>query len=247
MKDNHEILTLIIEDDPLNSTMLRDLLRDHFPNIRVAGIAASIAEAKPLLKCLDIDLLFLDIELPDGKGFDLLSTLPEVNFEVIVTTSYSSYALDAIQYSALDYIMKPVSTADLSKAIERYTWKLMHHQTGNSRISNPWSLFHRLPLPTSEGIVFVNTDEIVHAEADGVYTVFKLKQGKNIMVSRPLCDFEERLISRNFFRIHNSHIINLAEVAKFVRGEGSHVVMTNNSSVPVSRSRKEEFLNLIGC
>ena len=244
--DKHEILALIVEDDSLSAAMLQDLLVDHFPDIRVAGIAASLHDARTLLKCLNIDLLFLDIELPDGKGFDLLSAMPEVHFEVIVTTSHNSYALEAIRHSALDYVLKPVSVEGLSKAMERFTRKFPQSHTGSMQVSGSKSLFHRLPLPASEGIVFINTDEIVHAEAEGSYTVFYMPDGRKIMVSKPLCDFEERLVRRNFFRVHNSHIINLGQVAKYIRGEGGHVIMTNNASVPVSRSRKEEFLRLVG-
>jgi two-component system LytT family response regulator len=243
---NHEILALIVEDDPLNSAMLSDLLNDHFPSVRIAGVGTSISEAKPLLKCLEFDLLFLDIELPDGNGFNLLASLPVVNFGVIVTTSFSKYAIDAIHCSALDYLIKPISLKNLSNAMERFFQKQEFNHAGNHHSDKVHSLFHRLPLPTSDGIVFVKTDEIVHAEADGVYTLFYLQTGKKIMVSRPLCEFEDRLISRNFFRIHNSHIINLDAVSLYVRGEGGHVVMINNSSVPVSRSRKDEFLRLVG-
>lgn len=245
MEDRHEILALIIEDDEFNSALLADLLHDHFPSIRVAGTAASIAEARPLLKCLKIDLLFLDMELPDGKGFDLLAAMPEVKFEVIVTTSHSTYALDAIRHSALDYIMKPVGVESLSIALERFTRKFIQSRAV-SLLSDTWTLIHKLPLPATDGLVFVNTDDIIHAEAGGSYTTFFLHPDRKIMVSKPLHDFEDRLISRNFFRIHNSHIINLAEISKYVRGEGGHVVMSNNSQVPVSRSRKEEFLKLIG-
>ena len=246
MDIHREIIALIVEDDTFNSTLLKDLLNDHFPHIRVAGIAASIGEARPLFKCLNIDLLFLDVELPDGKGFDLLSSIPDVNFEVIVATSYSTYALDAIRHSALDYLIKPVSLEDLSKAMERFTRKFTQNQTGSTSHSNDWSLFHRLPLPTTEGIVFINTDDVIHAEAEGSYTVFYLPNERKIMVSKPLCDFEERLVRRNFFRIHNSHLINLGQVAKYIRGEAGHVLMSNNASIPVSLSRKEEFLRLVG-
>jgi two-component system LytT family response regulator len=242
----HEILALIIEDDPLNSSMLKDLLLDHFPDVRVAGIAASLQEARPFIKCIRIDLLFLDIELPDGKGFDLLAGLPEVTFEVIVTTSHSNYALDAIRHSALDYIIKPVKLEGLSTAMERLYRKYARAHAATRHEVTPGSLFHRLPLPSADGIVFVNTDEIVHAGADGSYTVFSLLNGRKIIVSKPLHDFEDRLLPRNFFRIHNSHIINLSQVSKYVRGEGGHVVMNDQSSVPVSRSRKEEFLKVIG-
>jgi two-component system LytT family response regulator len=241
------ILALIVEDDSFNSNLLKDLLQDHFPQVRVAGIAASVAEASTLIRCLEFDLIFLDIELPDGNGFDLLADLPEVKFGVIVTTSFSKYAIDAIHFSALDYLMKPVNIHDLTQAMGRFFRKFedsrqvpQHHGPGVH------SQFHRLPLPTAKGFIFVSMDEIIHVSADGSYTGFTLQNGRKIIVSRPLHEFEDRLLARNFFRVHHSHIINLAQVATYFRGEGGHVVMSDNSSVPVSRNRKEEFLRTIG-
>jgi two-component system, LytTR family, response regulator len=246
MEIQREFLALIVEDDPLNASILQDLLKDHLPEIRVAGIATSLQEARPLLKCLNIDLLFLDIELPDGNGFDLLSAMPEVHFEVIITTAYSNYMLDAIRHSALDFLIKPVTPAELGNALARFikkfeSWKSLLQEEARP---NPRCL--KLPLPTFEGFVFVNFEDIVHAEADRSYSVFSLINHTNIMVSKPLGDFEERLLSRNFIRVHNSHIINLGQVSEYVRGEGGYVVMTDQAIVPVSRSRKEDFLKAIG-
>jgi two-component system LytT family response regulator len=246
MEDRHEILALIIEDDPLNSNMLKDLLNDHFPNIRIAGIAESIHEARTLLKCLTIDLLFLDIELPDGKGFDLLSAMPEVHFEVIVTTSHGDYALDAIRHSALDFLIKPVTHAELSNALARFMKKFESWKPSKKEEPHQHPQNRKLPLPTLEGFVFVNFEDIVHAEADRSYSLFSLIDRTKIMVSKPLGDFEERLLNRNFIRVHKSHIINLGLVSKYVRGEGGHVIMTNGATVPVSHSRKDEFLRAIG-
>jgi len=246
MDHQREFLALIIEDDPLNSSMLQDLLTDHFPNIRVAGIATSLQEASPLLKCLNIDLLFLDIELPDGKGFDLLSAMPEVHFEVIVTTSHSNYALDAIRHSALDFLIKPLSLADLGNAVARFVKKAGSLKPSQQEDAHLNSQCRKLPLPTLEGFVFVDFENIVHAEADRSYSVFSLINHSKIMVSKPLGDFEERLLNHNFIRIHNSHIINLGQVSQYVRGEGGHVIMANSETVPVSRSRKDDFLKAIG-
>ena len=246
MDNQREFLALIIEDDPLNGSMLQDLLKDHFPNIRVAGIATSLLEAKTLLKCLKIDLLFLDIELPDGKGFDLLSAMPEVHFEVIVTTSHSNYAIEAIRHSALDFIIKPVTHTDLGNALARFVKKFGSWKPSKQDNAPSDHECRKLPLPTLEGFVFVNFEEIVHAEADRSYSVFSLINHAKIMVSKPLADFEERLLNRNFIRIHNSHIINLGQVSQYVRGEGGHVIMANGVTVPVSRSRKDEFLRAIG-
>jgi two-component system, LytTR family, response regulator len=246
MEIQREFLALIIEDDPLNSSMLQDTLSDHFPNIRVAGNATSLNEARTLLKCLNIDLLFLDIELPDGKGFDLLSEMPEVHFEVIVTTSHSNYALEAIRHSALDFLIKPVTLADLSNALSRFIKKVESLRPLKQEETHLNPQCRKLPLPTLEGFVFVNFADIVHAEADRSYSVFSLINNGKIMVSKPLGDFEERLLNHNFIRVHNSHIINLGQVSQYVRGEGGHVIMTNGLTVPVSRSRKDDFLKAIG-
>jgi two-component system, LytTR family, response regulator len=246
MDHQREFLALIIEDEPLNSLMLQDLLSDHFPNFRVAGVATSLSEARPLLKCLKIDLLFLDIELPDGKGFDLLSEMPEVHFEVIITTAHSNYALDAIRHSALDFLIKPITLDDLGNALARFMKKTGLLNPSKQEEAHPNTECRKLPLPTLEGFVFVDFENIVHAEADRSYSVFSLINKAKIMVSKPLGDFEERLLNRNFIRIHNSHIINLAQVSQYVRGEGGHVIMANSETVPVSRSRKDDFLKAIG-
>ena len=246
--DKHEdINAFITEDDPLFSAMLLDLLADNFPFVHIMGTASSIAEAKQFLAHNAIDLMFLDIELPDGKGFDLLTSMSEVNFEVIITTSQSIYAMDAIRHSALDYLMKPVSLAELERTITKFRKKyLVVRAEKNASPIVSKATFQKLPLPTAEGFVFVDVNEIICLEADRAYAVFTLKDGKKHMVSKPLGDFEERLYKHAFFRVHNSHIINLHEVKKYVRGEGGHVVMSNDAVVPVSRSRKDDFLNVIG-
>ena len=242
----HEFLALIVEDDNLSSMKLEYLLTNHFPDIRVAGIAPSLQEARTLLKCITIDLLFLDIELPDGNGFDLLSVMPEVHFEVIVTTAFSKYAVDAIRHSALDFLIKPVTRDDLEHALSRFMNKFESTKPSIQYEAHPYPWCRKLPLPTMEGFVFVNFEDIVHAEADRSYSVFSVINRARVMVSKPLGDFEERLINRNFIRVHKSHIINLDHVSAYVRGDGGYVVMTDQVTVPVSRQRKDEFLKAIG-
>ena len=247
MDKPEDISAFITEDDPLFSAMLHDLLVDNFPFVHINGSASSIAEAKGFLDHNSIDLMFLDIELPDGKGFDLLTSITEVNFEVIITTSQSIYAMDAIRHSALDYLMKPISLAELDRTLSKFRKKFLAAKAAkNVNSVSSKTTFHKLPLPTSEGFVFVDMNEIICLEADRAYAVFSLKDNKKLMVSKPLGDFEERLYKHAFFRVHNSHIINLHEVKKYVRGEGGHVVMSNDAVVPVSRSRKDDFLNVIG-
>jgi two-component system LytT family response regulator len=237
---------LIVEDDPFFSELLKDLLSFHFPYIHAGFIAGSILEARNFLLKNRIDLMFLDIELPDGKGFELLSSLEEVNFEVIVTTSHSSYAIDAVRHSALDYLLKPVAYPEMEAAMAKFMKRFEAGAPDKRKMPEVMPVFRKLALPTSDGFVFVNIDEIIHAEADRAYAVFSMKGGNKIMVSKSLGEFETRLLKHNFFRVHKSHIINLHEVTKYVRGEGGYVVMSNDKTVPVSRIRKDDFLKIIG-
>jgi two-component system LytT family response regulator len=229
----HEFLALIVEDDTLSGLQLKDLLEDHFPDIRIISIASSLYEARALLKHTPIDLLFLDIELPDGNGFDLLSIMPEVHFEVIVTTAFSNYAVDAIRHSALDFLIKPVTKEDLDHALTKFKLKFESWKPLKPDEAHVNSRCRKLPLPTLEGFVFVNFEDIVHAEADRSYSVFSVINRAKIMVSKPLGDFEERLINRNFIRVHISHIINLDHVSEYIRGEGGYIVMIDQETVGV--------------
>jgi two-component system LytT family response regulator len=246
MNNQREFLALIVEGDSLSGLKLKELLADHFPDIRVAGIATSLEEARTLLKCLTIDLLFLDVELPDGNSFDLITVIPEVHFEVIVTTAFSKYALDAIRHSALDFLIKPVTREKLDHALARFMKKFESYTPTTLDGVHPNPKWHKLPLPTQEGFVFVNFEDIVHAEADRSYCIFSVINHPKIIVSKPLGYFEDRLVNRNFIRVHSSHIINLEQVSEYVRGEGGHVVMTDQEIVPISRQRKDDFLKAIG-
>lgn len=236
---------LIVEDDPFFSELLTDMLALHFPYIHVGAVAGSLADARNFLKKNRIDLLFLDIELPDGKGFELLTAMDEVEFEVIVTTSHSSYAIDAVRHSALDYLLKPVAFPEMEAALLKFMKKFQAGSPEFQKMTEEKPVFKKLPLPTSDGFVFVNIDEIIHAESDRAYSVFTMKGGSKIMVSKPLGAFETRLLKHNFFRVHKSHLINLHEVVRYVRGEGGYVVLSNDEIVPVSRIRKDDFLKII--
>jgi two-component system LytT family response regulator len=245
MTIHREFSALIVEDDKVSSSLLNYLLADHFPQIRVTGVARSLQEARALIQSPAIDLLFLDIELPDGNGFDLLSKMPELQFEVIVTTSYRKYMLDAIRHSALDFIIKPVTLAELGNALARFMKKCEPFKPRINLEPSHSSRCRKLPLPTQEGYVFINFGDIVHAEASGAYSVFHIIERNEILVSKPLGNFEERLLNHDFMRVHKSHIINLGQIVKYVRGEGGYVVMTNEKTIPVSRQKKDEFLNAI--
>jgi two-component system LytT family response regulator len=246
MNQSTLVNAFITEDDPFFSAMLKDLLSENFPFVRICGESDSISGTRSFLQANKIDLLFLDVELSDGIGFDLISSMDSLGFEVIITTSHSGYMLDAIRHSALDYLLKPLALTDMKATMAKFSRKFFARIPEKAIEPMLKPVFQKIPLHTSDGFVFVNIDDIVQAEADRVYAVFSVKDGTKILVSKPLGDFEDRLLKNDFFRVHNSHIINLNEIKKYVRGDGGHVVMSNDAIVPVARSRKEDFLKVIG-
>ncbi|HYV93791.1 MAG TPA: LytTR family DNA-binding domain-containing protein [Chitinophagales bacterium] len=237
--------TIIIEDDPLALQLLKDHLHDHFSDYKVIAEFNLVKEAIRSIGSLSIDLLFLDMELPDGKGFDLLEKFPVIGFEVIITSGYESYMLQAIRHSALDYLIKPVRENELRNALTKFEQKISSLKKSRTKPS-PLPLISKLPLPTSEGLVFVNVSDIIRLESGGPYTTFMMKGGTKYMTSKTLGVYEEQLAGHSFFRVHHSHLINLDHISRYVKGEGGYVIMSDNSSVDVSRRKKEEFMNAIG-
>lgn len=232
--------TVIVEDDAFAREMLSDLLAEHSDKFIVTAFFDSVKSAVKSLPGLAPDLVFLDMELTDGKGFDVLEKLVKINFEVIVTTMHDSYMMQAIKHSALDYLLKPVSKTQLKEAIKRFEIK----SEGSKPNHKPVHI-NKIILPMNEGLTLLNISEIVRLESDGSYTTFHTIDGKKYLTSRTLSTYEEQLIPQSFFRVHHSHLINMNHISKYVKGEGGHVVMTDNSTVDVSRRRKEDFLTAL--
>ena len=203
-----------------------------------------MSEAVDVLTVQQPDLVFLDMELPDGKGFDVLNRLPHINFEVIVTTMHDEYMLNAIRHSALDYLMKPVNKSELAAALEKFERRVAelkkdHRQTTPQRLS-------KLALPTQDGMVFLNIPEIIRLESEGAYTKFITTQGDQYLTSKSIGNYEDQLSVHSFFRVHHGHLISLNHIRKYVRGEGGYVIMSDNSRVDVSRRKKDDFMKAIG-
>ncbi len=232
--------TVIVEDDAFAREMLSDLLAEHSDKFIVTAFFDSVKSAVKSIPGLAPDLVFLDMELTDGKGFDVLEKLVKINFEVIVTTMHDSYMMQAIKHSALDYLLKPVSKAQLKEAIKRFEIK----SEGSKPNYKPVHI-NKIILPMNEGLTLLNISEIVRLESDGSYTTFHTIDGKKYLTSRTLSTYEEQLIPQSFFRVHHSHLINMNHISKYVKGEGGHVVMADNSTVDVSRRRKEDFLTAL--
>ncbi len=242
---------VIVEDEPHSRETLRNLLTEFCPDVEIAGTAGTVGEGIKTIKKYHPDLVFLDIVLQEELGFDLLKKMQFLDFEVIFTTAYEHYALKAIKFSAIDYLLKPIDFEELQEAVDKVA------RRKEASIQN-LKLFHLLQnfknkqtdqdiitLATSEGLEFIKVSEIIRCEADGSYTRFFLKDQRELMVSRHLKEYENLLSEYNFFRVHQSSLINLGEVKKYVRSEGGYIVMNDNSLVNIAQKKKEEFFQVM--
>ena len=240
--------TLIVDDEQHCLEELQHLLKPYRDSVEIVGYAKSVEEGVLLIHEKRPDLVFLDVQIGKQTGFDLLQQVPSSTFDVIFTTAYDKYAVDAFKFSALDYLLKPIEPNELKRSLEKHQRHastkylerkmdvLMHNLSNMNGVK-------KITVPTLEGYEFLETSEIVRCQSDANYTEIFLGSGKKLMVSRTLKSFEELLGDEHFFRVHYSHLINLKKVRKYIKGKGGHVVMKDNTSIEVSTRRKEEFLN----
>lgn len=241
------IKALIVDDERNSCEALQLLLQQNCPSVEVTAVSYSGADALEKIQKLHPQLVFLDIEMPNMNGFQLLEQLSKVDFEIIFTTSYDQYAIRAFKFSALDYLLKPVDREELEKAVEKVEQKL----TGNlsqqlnillQKINHPGVPVQRVALPTMQGLELVPVESIIRCSANNNYTEFFLSDKRKLVVSRTLREIEEMLEGYAFLRVHHSHIVNLNAITRYVRGEGGYLTMTDGATVDVSRSRKELLL-----
>jgi two-component system, LytTR family, response regulator len=243
---------LIIDDEPKNVRILKKLLEDYCPQVVVTGEAGDARVAYTTIRELKPELVFLDIEMPYGNAFDLLDKLMPVDFEIIFITAFDDYTLKAFKYSALDYLLKPVDIDELKAAVkktaEKIAGKNINLQLGNllSNLKNNQATLQKIALPSADGIIFINVEEIIRCEANGNYTIIYADSKEKITASKTIKDYEELLPPSIFCRIHNSHIINLNRIKKYHRGRGGFVVMDDGTSIEVASRRRDEFLAKFG-
>ena len=241
------ITAIVVDDEPYSCEALVTLLERYCPEVRVLDICYSAKSALNSIKDQKPQLLFLDIEMPHMNGFELLENLPEIDFELIFTTSYDQYAIKAIRFSALDYLLKPIDQDDLRKAVKKAV------QSNNpvspqqikvllQKLSNPTIAMNRIAIPTMEGLRMIFVESIISCKADRNYTIIMLKDNQKIIASRSLKEMEEMLEDYSFIRVHHSYLVNLNEVEKYVKGEGGYLLMSDASTIDVSRSRKDLLL-----
>jgi len=246
------INALIIDDEPKNIRILNGLLEECCPEVNVIGEAFSAESAVPLIQEKQPDLVFLDIEMPYGNAFDLLDMVMPVSFEIIFITAFDAYTLKAFKYSALDYLLKPVSIDELKAAVDKAKERIkskninLQLQTLLTNIHKPSAAMQKLALPCNDGLVFVLLSDIVRFEAKGGYTQVYLNSQEKIIASRNIKEYEDILPEDVFFRIHNSHIINLNYVKKYHKGRGGMIEMSDGAKIEVAIRRKDEFLAHFG-
>jgi len=242
------IKALIIDDETHCRKTLAMMLKEYCPHVQVMEECSDAEMGLRAIEKNKPDLIFLDIEMPGMNAFEMLEQLPEITFAVVFTTSHDQYAVKAFRFYALDYLLKPVEAKDLIASVHKVqTQKELpsseQFQMLLNKLSSREEVFPKIPVPTSDGFELVPIDEVLFCEAHDNYTYFSLRNKKKIVACRMLKEVEEQLNDFPFFvRVHNSFIINLKEVKKYVRGEGGYVIMSDESSVNVSRSRKEVLL-----
>lgn len=245
------IRAVIVDDEQHCIDHLTRLLKVHVDEIELAGHYLNVNDGLKAISTLQPDLVFLDVQIHDETGFDLLGRIKEKNFEVIFTTAFDRFAVQAFKFSALDYLLKPVDPDDLSAALKKIK-PSVNHAGFNEQINN--LLFNiqssnrqlqRICVPVLNGMVFLNVNEIIRLKSDSNYTQFFLKDGQKILVSKTLKDFDELLSGTDFFRVHQSHLINLAYIKQYTKGKGGYVTMTDGAEIEVSVRKKEEFLKRV--
>jgi two-component system, LytTR family, response regulator len=244
---NSRLKTLIVDDEPDAINFIASIVGEYCPGLEIIGTAPSAGEAAKIIMVKAPELIFLDVEMPHGSGFDLLRQFPEKSFDVIFITAFNHYAIRAIKFSAVDYILKPININEFCAAVEKVIHKRsseLNRNTGySSLLENLQSAVpSKLGIPTGEGMEYLNTKEIIRIEADRSYSWFFLVNKRKILVSKNLKEYQELLGDQHFFRPHHSHLINLEHVKKYIRHEGGIIEMDDGSQVPLSRPRKEIFL-----
>jgi len=241
---------IIVDDEPAVRNTISTLLKQSFTDISVSAQAGSVEEGYAAVMEHQPDILFLDVELPDGLGFDLLKKVSPVRFRTIFITGHQEYALDAIKVSAIDYILKPIDLDELRSAIEKAREVVNQEEEQMKLLALSENLqgkkvLKRIILRTADALQIISVSEIIRAEAESNYTHFHLAGGKHIMVSRTIKEYEALLSGSGLIRVHQSHIVNLSYIDKFIKRDGGYILLKNGSSIPVSPNLKEKVLHSI--
>ncbi|OFX57458.1 MAG: hypothetical protein A2046_12725 [Bacteroidetes bacterium GWA2_30_7] len=242
---------IIVEDEENVKIALENKLKQYCKNVELIGWGNTVQSSIELIKSAKPELVLLDIKLPDGTGFDILSNLQPINFKLIFITAYNDYAIEAFKFSALDYLTKPVRAEELSLAIDKAE-KAIQTDTFSHQLSVLYNNLSamtksekKIVLHTSESIHIIEIKDIVRCEADCNYTTFYLSDNSKHMVSKTLKDYEDLLLEYNFFRSHKSHLINFSYIKSYEKADGGYIVMKDGTIIPLSQRKKISLLDVL--
>jgi len=239
---SEQINTVLVDDEKSSLIILEKLLAKCCPHINIIATAQSVSEGISVINEHNPDLVFLDINMPDGDGFEILEKVDKRTFEVIFTTAFDKYAIKAFEFAALHYLLKPINSVDLKEAIDRFQETRSEDISEKINVLNTNQSLERMILPSSNGLSIIELNDIIRCESSNNYTTFYLKNNEKILVSKSINLYEKILSETHFCRVHNQHIVNLKYIKKYVKGRGGYVVMTNDSHVDVSEGRKKDFM-----
>ena len=245
------IKIVIVEDEELILDTLLDIIENNCEDVEVTDTASNIASAKEIIRKINPDLILLDINLPDGTSFDLLQQLENIDFKIIFITAFEEYAIKAIKLSALDYLIKPVDPIELIDAInnaKKTINKTNNELKLNALLSNIKDLSDKpkkIILKTAENIYLIDIQDIIRCESDGAYSRFYINDGKKILISKVLKEYEDLLQNYGFMRTHKSHIVNLSYLDRFEKLHGGSLILKDQSVIPVSVRKKEQLIAML--
>ena len=242
---------IIIDDEPDAVELLAIRLTQKCPQVDVVATCTSSVKGVAAIIELRPDVVFLDIEMPQMNGFQVLEAVEGIPFALVFVTAYDKFALKAFRYSAIDYLLKPIDSNELMQAISKIE---KQKQTSKEQVSHLRNLYSnnskvfpdKIALPYQNGVTFVSLKDVIYCESDDSYTKFFLNDGQHYLVTKSLKEIQELLEDRGFLRIHRQYLINLDHIKKFYKGEGSYIIMSNNQSIPVSRLHKERLSEQFG-
>jgi two-component system, LytTR family, response regulator len=241
---------IIIDDEKKGREILKSLIETYCKEVEIIAQGTSAQEGFELIQNHKPDVVFLDVEMPNGDGFSLLERFETIDFKIVFTTAFDDYAIKAIKFHALDYLLKPIDIDELRVAVGNVKKALQNRSVPDNRFSEllqsrKMENTGKLALPIKDGIVYLSISEIVRVESDGAYSVFYTDCGKKHLSSKNLGEYEEILPAFGFYRVHRSHIVNVKKVKKFIRSDGNFIEMEDGSKVEIARRKKDEFLEMM--
>ncbi|MGV3631792.1 MAG: LytR/AlgR family response regulator transcription factor [Bacteroidota bacterium] len=241
-----KIKAVIVDDEVLAITSLSILIEEHFKNVEIVGRASNVDQGVELVEKLRPDILFLDIEMPSGSGFEVVERTAYIKYKLIFTTAYNEYAVKAFKVNAIDYLLKPIDEIELIKAMQK---AIDQRAEINNRFDFSKLLSGidqmRISIPTKEGYDLIDCNELIRVESDSNYTWFHFNNKNKILVSKTLKEVEKQLEKFSFIRVHNSHLVNQKYIIRYIKSDGGYLILSDNAMIPVSKQKRQALLDLI--